>query len=79
MAADLVARKVAVIVTGGPEPIEAARQATTTVPIVIIACDRAERLVASIARPGGNITGMACLSSDLAGKRLMARADEVIE
>ena len=70
MAADLVNRKVDVIATAGPEAIEAARHATNTIPIVIIACDRADRLVASIARPGGNITGMACISSDLASKRL---------
>jgi putative tryptophan/tyrosine transport system substrate-binding protein len=70
MATDLVERKVDVIATMGPQPIEAARRATATIPIVIIACDRADRLVASIARPGGNITGMACISSDLASKRL---------
>jgi putative tryptophan/tyrosine transport system substrate-binding protein len=70
MAADLVNRKVDVIATIGPQPIEAVRRATDTIPIVIIACDRADRLVASIARPGGNITGMACISSDLAAKRL---------
>jgi len=70
MAADLVNRKVDIIATTGPQPIEAARRATATIPIVIIACDRADRLVNSIARPGGNITGMACISSDLALKRL---------
>jgi putative tryptophan/tyrosine transport system substrate-binding protein len=70
MARDLVAHKVDVIVTGGPQPIEATRRATDSIPIVIIACDRADRLVASIARPGGNVTGMACVSSDLATKRL---------
>ena len=70
MAADLANRKVDVIATTGPQPIEAARRATATIPIVIIACDRADRLVNSIARPGGNITGMACISSDLALKRL---------
>jgi putative tryptophan/tyrosine transport system substrate-binding protein len=70
MAADLVNHKVDVIATSGPQPIEAARRATATIPIVIIACDRADRLVNSIARPGGNITGMACISSDLAAKRL---------
>ena len=52
MAADLVNRKVDVIATTGPRPIEAARRATATIPIVIIACDRADRLVNSIARPG---------------------------
>src|SRR5271167_4040242 len=59
MARDLVAHKVDVITTVGPLAIEAARRATDSIPIVIIACDRADRLVASIARPGGNITGMA--------------------
>jgi len=70
MAADLVDRKVDVIATVGPQSIEAVRRATSTIPIVIIACDRADKLVNSIARPGGNITGMACISSDLALKRL---------
>jgi putative tryptophan/tyrosine transport system substrate-binding protein len=70
MATDLVNRKVDVIATSGPTSIEAATRATATIPIVIIACDRADRLVNSIARPGGNITGMACISSDLALKRL---------
>jgi putative tryptophan/tyrosine transport system substrate-binding protein len=70
MARDLVGRKVDVIATGGPQPIEAARRATDSIPIVIIACDRVDRLVATIARPGGNVTGMACISSDLAAKRL---------
>jgi putative tryptophan/tyrosine transport system substrate-binding protein len=77
MAADLVNRKVDVIATTGPQPIEAARRATATIPIVIIACDRADRLVASIARPGGNITGMACISSDLAAKRLQLLQEAV--
>jgi putative tryptophan/tyrosine transport system substrate-binding protein len=70
MARDLVEGKVDIIVTGGPVPIEAVRRATDTIPTVIPACDRADRLVATIARPGGNVTGMACISSDLAAKRL---------
>jgi putative ABC transport system substrate-binding protein len=70
MAADLANRKFDVIATIGSQSIEAARRATTTIPIVIIECDRADRLVNSVARPGGNITGMACISSDLALKRL---------
>jgi putative tryptophan/tyrosine transport system substrate-binding protein len=70
IARDLVQHKVDIIVTGGPQYIEAAKRATDSIPIVILACDRADRLVASIARPGGNITGMACISSDLALKRL---------
>jgi putative ABC transport system substrate-binding protein len=74
---DLVNRKVDVIATMGPLSIEAARRATDTIPIVIIACDRADRLVASIAQPGGNITGMACISSDLASKRLQLLKEAV--
>ena len=70
IARDLVEHKVDIIVTGGPQYIEAAKRATDSIPIVILACDRADRLVASIGRPGGNITGMACISSDLALKRL---------
>jgi putative tryptophan/tyrosine transport system substrate-binding protein len=70
IARDLVEHKVDVIATTGPAPIEAVRRATDSIPIVILACDRADRLVANIARPGGNITGMACISSDLAAKRL---------
>jgi putative ABC transport system substrate-binding protein len=70
IARELVEHKVDVILAVGPMSIEAAKRATDSIPIVIIACDRADRLVHSIARPGGNITGMACLSSDLALKRL---------
>ena len=70
IARDLVEHKVDVILAIGPLSIDAARRATNSIPIVILACDRVDRLVASIARPGGNITGMACISSDLALKRL---------
>ena len=70
MARDLVERKVDVIVIAGPQLTEAAKHATDSIPIVILDCDRADRLVASLARPGGNVTGMACISSDLAAKRL---------
>ena len=70
IARDLVEHKVDVILAIGPLSIDAARRATNSIPIVILACDRVDRLVASIARPGGNITGMASISSDLALKRL---------
>ena len=74
MARDLVGHKVDVIVTFGFER-DRKRPGETTESIhdrlmKTIACDRADRLVKSIARPGGNITGMACISSDLAAKRL---------
>jgi putative ABC transport system substrate-binding protein len=72
LAADLVQRKVDVIVAAGDPAIHAARRATATIPIVMIAAGDAVRsgLVASLARPGGNLTGMTFLTSELAAKRL---------
>lgn len=72
LAADLVRAQVAVIVTGGEHAILAASQATRTIPIVMGASNDAVQtgLVASLARPGGNITGMTILSPDLSRKRL---------
>ena len=72
LAADLVQRKVDVIVAAGDPSIHAARRATTTIPIVMIAAGDPVRsgLVTSLGRPGGNLTGMTFLSSELAGKRL---------
>ena len=60
------------IVTAGSEPVVAAKQVTSVIPIVFaLAADPiATGLVASLARPGGNVTGLSNQSSDLAGKRL---------
>ena len=60
------------IVAAGDPAIQAARRATATIPIVMVAAGDAVRsgLAASISRPGGNVTGMTFLSSELAGKRL---------
>jgi putative ABC transport system substrate-binding protein len=71
LAAELVGRKVDVIVAT-PGAIEAARQATRTIPIVFTggADPIASGLVASLARPGGNITGMTFAVPEMAGKRL---------
>ncbi|MGH7209445.1 MAG: ABC transporter substrate-binding protein [Nitrospiraceae bacterium] len=72
LAAELVQLKVDVIVAAGDPAIHAARRATATIPIVMVAAGDPVRsgLVASLARPGGNITGMTFLSRELAAKRL---------
>jgi putative tryptophan/tyrosine transport system substrate-binding protein len=61
-----------VIVAAGVEPTRAAKQATTTIPIVMgqSSDPLGLGLVASLARPGGNITGLTILTSELNGKRL---------
>jgi putative ABC transport system substrate-binding protein len=71
IAAEFVQRKVDVIVTSG-SAVPAVKQATTVVPIVFaIAIDPVGGgLVASLARPGGNVTGLSNQGADLAGKRL---------
>src|SRR5262245_46302661 len=72
LAADLVGLKVDVIVTYGTPASQAAKRATATIPIVMAAIidPVASSLVASLARPGGNITGQSMMSPDLAEKQL---------
>ena len=73
LAADLVGRKVDVIVTsGGNFSALAAKNATSLIPIVFLSGGDAveEGLVASLARPGGNLTGVTCLCIELWGKRV---------
>jgi putative tryptophan/tyrosine transport system substrate-binding protein len=72
LAVDLVRRRVAVIVAGTTSSAFAAETATTTVPIVFLSAEDPVRLglVASLARPGGNATGINFLSAELTAKRL---------
>jgi putative ABC transport system substrate-binding protein len=72
LAADLVASKIDLIVASAPPSVRAAKNATTTIPIVfLIGIDPvAEGLVASLARPGGNLTGFSMFSTELMPKRL---------
>jgi putative ABC transport system substrate-binding protein len=72
LAADLVGRNVDVIVSAATPASLAAKAATSTIPIVIVAVGEPVKtgLVVSLARPGGNVTGLSLLTSDLSGKRL---------
>ncbi|HXV83665.1 MAG TPA: ABC transporter substrate-binding protein [Candidatus Binatia bacterium] len=72
LVAELVRLKVDIIVTGGPTSNRAAKQATVTIPIVM-AFDNdpvGNGFVASLARPGGNITGLSTLAPEISGKQL---------
>lgn len=72
LAANLVLLKVDVVVAAGDPAIEAVKHATGTIPIVMVASADpvGSGLVASLARPAGNLTGLSALSPELSGKRL---------
>ena len=70
--AELVRLKVDIIVSGGPQVTRAAKEATGTIPIVMgFDYDPVGNgLIASLARPGGNITGLSTLAPEISGKQL---------
>src|SRR5262245_21072545 len=70
LARELVHLNVNAMFVAGDQGLRAAKEATSTIPIVVLACDPLDSLVASIARPGGKATGLTCISSELAAKRL---------
>jgi putative tryptophan/tyrosine transport system substrate-binding protein len=71
LAAELVGLKVDVIVAGGTPAARAAKEATTTIPIVMSGGDPVRAgIVASLARPGGNVTGLSDATVDVSTKRL---------
>jgi ABC-type uncharacterized transport system substrate-binding protein len=79
LAAELVRLKLDLIVVAGTGPALAAKRATTTIPIVMASAGDpvAAGLVASLARPGGNVTGFSALATDLNTKRLEVLKDAV--
>ena len=72
LAAELVRSNVACIVTAGENPTRAAKQATSTIPIITTTVGDPVRdgFVTSLSRPGGNVTGLSTYATDLSGKRL---------
>ena len=79
LAAELVRLKVDVIVSAATPASRAAKGATGSIPIVIVAVGEPVKtgLVASLSRPGGNITGLSLLTTDVSGKRLELLSDLV--
>jgi putative ABC transport system substrate-binding protein len=79
LATELIGLPVDVIMTGGPDAARAVKQATSTIPIVMGSTTDAveEGLVASLAQPGGNVTGLSQMRGQLAGKRLQLLTEVV--
>ena len=70
LVSEVARAKVDVILAAGEPALIAAKAYGQNIPIVTVSCDPLEKLMGSLARPGGNATGFTCISSDLGGKRL---------
>jgi len=70
LVSEVARAKVDVFLTAGEPALIAAKAYGQNIPIVTVSCDPLEKLMGSLARPGGNATGFTCISSDLGGKRL---------
>ena len=70
LVAELARLQVDVFLTAGEPALLAAKAHGGNIPIITVTCDPLQRLVTSLARPGGNATGFTCISSDLGSKRL---------
>jgi putative tryptophan/tyrosine transport system substrate-binding protein len=71
LAVELATSGVDLIFTGGDQGAWAAKRASDKIPIVAVTCDALEAgLVTNLPRPGGNLTGVTCINSDLSGKRV---------
>jgi ABC-type uncharacterized transport system substrate-binding protein len=70
LVSEVARAKVDVFLTAGEPALIAAKTYGQNIPIVTVSCDPLEKLMGSLARPGGNATGFTCISSDLGGKRL---------
>jgi putative ABC transport system substrate-binding protein len=79
LAAELVGLQVAVIVTSGSQAIQAVKDATSTIPVVMAVSGAPVEtgFVTSLARPGGNLTGLSLFAPELSGKRLELLKDTV--
>jgi putative ABC transport system substrate-binding protein len=79
MAAELVASKVDVLVSVGATAAPYVKNATTMIPVVfsVVSDPVAAKLVDSLARPGGNVTGLTYFAAELAGKRLQLLKDGI--
>jgi putative ABC transport system substrate-binding protein len=70
LAVQLVQWRPDVIFTASDQALKAAKLATNDIPIVVVVCDALDRFIISLAAPGGSATGVTCIHSELAGKRL---------